>query len=194
MTARKISELVEFGFTEEEATAHVTAEENFAASEELPYTPTTLKPYKRPDSYAGPTWYGYFPFLGQSRDSSALERSNFTRGLEIIGGESDTVLVVRDSHWAVGWIETIYIHESDEKALKAADEIAAALSDYPVVDEDHFCELEYTEACEYWARMSVRDRMEAIERSRCHCSIFAARRDELPQDDNGALLQYLTAA
>lgn len=160
------------------------------------YAPENLRPYKRPDSYAGPDWYGYYAFLGQSRDSDALERSNFARGLELIGGESETVLVIRDSHWAVGWVETIYIHESDEKALRAADEIKARLADYPVVDESHWSELEWREVTDYWADMRVRDRIEAIRLSRCRgVSIFAARRDEFPQgDDSGALYQYLAGA
>jgi hypothetical protein len=157
----------------------------------MKYEPHTLKPYRRPDSYAGPTWYEYFPFLGQSRDSDALERSNFTRGLEIIGGESDTVLVVRDSHWAVGWVETIYIHESDEKALRAADEVRAALADYPIVDESHYSDLEWTETAEYWARSSARDRADFIKRSGAAVSIFAARRDYMPHNDCGRLYDYL---
>jgi hypothetical protein len=46
--------------------------------------------------------------------------------------------------------------------------------------------------CDYWAGMSVRDRLEAIERSHCRgVSMFAARREELPSDDTGALQQYL---
>lgn len=33
--------------------------------------------WKRPRDYAGATWFGYYPLAGQSRDSSALEESNF---------------------------------------------------------------------------------------------------------------------
>jgi hypothetical protein len=67
-----------------------------------------------------------------------------------------------------------------------------ALADYPVADESHWSELEFSEACDYWASMSVRDRLEAIEHSHCRgVSIFAARRAELPSDDTGALQQYL---
>lgn len=157
----------------------------------MAYTPKHLKPYTRPDSYAGPTWYGYYPFLGQSRDSDALERSNFRCGLARIGGESGTVLVIRDSHWAVGWIETIYIHESDADALRKADEICAALANYPVVDESDWSDLEWSEAAEYWQRCSVRDRMNMIRDSDACVSLMAARRDYLPQDDCGRLYDYL---
>jgi len=153
---------------------------------------TTYKNIQRwtlPDSYGGAEWPEYFVFLGQSRDSDALTRSNFTRGLEIIGGESETVHVVRERHWAVGWVEWTAIHESDAQALAEADAILAALTDYPVVDDEHFSQLEWDEAADYWARLSVRDRVDYCERA--GLSIFAARRDYLPPDDTGALMEML---
>lgn len=109
--------------------------------------------WTRPDSYAGAEWPEYFVFLGQNRDSDALTRSNFVRGLELIGGESDTLQVVRERHWACGWIEWIAIHESDAQALAKAEEILTALEAYPVVDEDHFSQLEWDEAAEFWGGM-----------------------------------------
>lgn len=159
----------------------------------MTYTPKHLRLYRRPECYIGPTYFDYYPFLGQSRDSDALERSNFACGLELIGGESETVLVIRDHHWAVGWVETIYIHQSDEHALRKADEITERLANYPVVDESHYSDLEFSEVAEYWARSSVRDRLDAIKHSRASVSPFAARHDYLPRDDNGALYDYLRA-
>jgi hypothetical protein len=115
------------------------------------YTPQNLKRWTHPDCYAGATWPDYYgSSVGQSRDSSALERSNFICMLRALGGESDTVLVIRESHWAVGWVEWIAIHQDDDKALAIADEIAAALEDYPVVDESHFSEIEQEDADQTW--------------------------------------------
>lgn len=142
-----------------------------------------------PDSYAGAQWPEYFVFLGQSRDSDALARSNFTCGLAALGGESDTVLVVRERHWAVGWVEWIAIHESDTAALTEADAMLCALSDYPVVSDDHFSELEYIEAQDYWAGLRLRERIELCAEH--GLSIFAARRDYLPPDDSGSLQESL---
>ena len=143
----------------------------------------------RPDNYGGAQWPEYFVFLGQSRDSDALERSNFEQGLAALGGESDTVLMVHERHWAVGWVEWIAIHESDTAALIEADAMLCALSDYPVLDEEHHSGLEYDEVSERWASMRVRDRMElCVEHG---LSIFAARRDYLPSDDNGSLFDSL---
>jgi len=143
----------------------------------------------RPDNYGGAQWPEYFVFLGQSRDSDALERSNFEQGLAALGGESDTVLVVSERHWAVGWVEWIAIHESDTAALIAADSMACALSDYPVLDEEHHSELEYNEVQEYWASLRVRERIELCAEH--GLSIFAARRDYLPPDDSGSLFDSL---
>jgi hypothetical protein len=153
------------------------------------YEPKHLKPWTMPANYAGETWPAYYVFLVQNRDSDALTRSNFTCALERIGGESDTVQVVREGHWACGWVEWIAIHQDDSEALRTADEIAAGLEGYPVVSEDHWSELEYTEAADYWEGMSVRDR--AYYCKRAGLSIYAARRNYLPSDDTGALQELL---
>lgn len=150
-----------------------------------------LTKWTLPDSYAGAQWPDYYVFLGQSRDSDSLGRSNFICGLKAIGGESDTIIVVRESHWAVGWVEWIAIHESDAAALAIANKISDALEDYPVVNEDHWSQLEWDEACDYWERMSVRERAEYCKRA--EVSIFAARRNYMPIDDTGALLDLLRA-
>ena len=147
--------------------------------------------YEVPSHYFGKHWHEYFTVYGIHRDSDALARSNFTCILRELGGESDTVIVTRASHWAVGWIDTIRVHQDDTARLQLADNIMGELEDYPVVDEDHFSELEYTEACDYWERSSVADRVEAIQSSRSDVSVFAARRPDLPSDDNGALMDYL---
>lgn len=113
------------------------------------YTPKHLEAWKMPDSYFGATHEGSYVFLGQHRDSDVLTRSNFEVGLKRLGGESETVQVIREGHWAVGWVEWIKIDASDEKALKLADEMAAALEDYPVLDESHWSEKEHDENYEY---------------------------------------------
>lgn len=161
----------------------------------MPFEPENLPRWTRPESFLAYSdeWIyspGAFVFLGQTRDSDSLTRSNFTCALKAIGGESETVRVVRESHWAVGWCEWIAIHESDAAALKAADEITAALSDYPVIDEDHWSELEWNEAAEYWESLSVRGRAEMCREA--GLSVFAARRAELPPNDTGALFDLLT--
>jgi hypothetical protein len=142
------------------------------------YEPHTLKRWELPDSYFGAEWSDYFVSVGQHRDSDSLSRSNFECTLRELGGESETVQVVREGHWAVGWIEWIAIHESDCTALRIADDISAALTDYPVLNEDHWSELQWDEACEYWQGLRVRDRIDYCQRA--GLSIFAARHDDMP--------------
>lgn len=95
--------------------------------------------------YAGTVWPATYVFLSQNRNSDALTRSNFIRGLELIGGESETVIVVRELHWFCGWVEWIAIHQDDARALQIADQIAGALGNYPAVDDEYWSALELDE-------------------------------------------------
>lgn len=151
-----------------------------------------LQRYTRPSNFmdcAGFDRRAYFVLGGQHRDSDTLTRSNHRSILQALGGESETVRVIRDSHWAVGWVEAIYIHESDTKALTVASELADRLADYPVVNEEDWSALEYEEAARYWESMGVKDRLRYCQKHRI--SVFAARRAELPDDPQGELLSDL---
>ncbi len=132
------------------------------------YTPEHLNRWTRPDSYIGAEWPEYYSSgTGQSRDSDALDRSNFAAMLALLGGESDTVRVIHEGHWAVGWVEWIAIHETDETALRAADAARARLADYPVLDEEDLSERETEEANEIWTWcFNVADRVDYIRRNR----------------------------
>ncbi len=117
---------------------------------------TKLNRWTLPECYMGAHWDGYFVFLSRNRDSDALTRANFDAAMRELGGErfadddTELVAIVREGHWAVGWIEWIAIHESATAALAIAEGIAEALEDYPVVDEQLFSEYEQTEADEVW--------------------------------------------
>ena len=137
-----------------------------------------IKRWKRPQYYIGADWPEYYVFLGQHRDSGSVTRSNFIAGLNAIGGESETVLIIRENHFAVGWVEWIAIHESDTKALTEADEILGALEDYPVVSEEHLSELEFNEACKYWEQCSIKERIHYCDKA--DISIFSARKPDMP--------------
>ncbi len=133
------------------------------------FEPEYLKLWTHPENYFGECHPAtYSSGVGQSRDSGALERSNFAAMLDAIGGESETVSVIRESHWAVGWVEWIAIHQDDEKALKIADDIKRGLEDdYPVIDEDAWSEMEHQEAQEVWQNCySDSERIEYIRRYR----------------------------
>lgn len=169
------------------------------------YELRSIKPWKHPGSYAGCTWRGWFCGVGRSRDSSCLEESNFTVFLhrlrklpEVTVDDEEnadavywrrpdydhdhclsSVQVVRESHWAVGWVEWIAVHGSDEAALRAADEMLRRIDGYPVLDEDHFSDLERQQADEWWASETISCRIDWCKE--CGESIFAARYDYPPE-------------
>ena len=151
-----------------------------------------LELWTRPNYYIGEDWDGYYVFLGRNRDSQLLEVSNFECALSDLGGESETVLVVSENHWAVGWVEWIAIHESDTTALKAADEIVSALAIYPILNESDYSERkwgrEWEYACEAWENMSIRERVRLL--GEAGENIFSARSDVLPS--SGYIYERLT--
>ena len=155
-----------------------------------PTAPKHLKHWERPKDYFGAEWSSYYSAgVGQSRDSDCLEQSNFGSMLAALGGESETVIVVRESHWAVGWVEWIAIHQADTKALAIADRQCERLANYPVLNEEDWSRREFEEQCETWENAGLQGRIDYCRRA--GVSIFAARRSELPQDDNGALGELL---
>ena len=137
------------------------------------FTPSYLKRWSLPDSYAGAEWPDWYVVIGQHRDSDALTRSNFICMLKALGGESETVKIIRESHWAVGWVEWIGVHKDDHKALEIADDITHRLEGYPVVDEDHWSELEWNEAHDYLESMTLAERVRWCQDY--GCSVFSAR-------------------
>lgn len=114
------------------------------------YEPKNLKLWTMPSNYAGEVWPGWFVFLGQHRDSDILTQSNFDSALKRLGGETEGVRVIRERHWAVGWVEWIGIEQDEFAALKIADEIAAELKDYPIIDEDDYSNREFEAVLDFW--------------------------------------------
>lgn len=123
-----------------------------------------VKRWKLPRDYAGAEWPEYFVACGQHRDSDTVERSNFAATLRALGGESETVRVVRESHWAVGWVEWIAVHESDERALRIADECRAAIDEYPILDESDHAERETEECAALWECIRPHERVAYLRR------------------------------
>ena len=142
------------------------------------YKPENLRRWTLPESYAGAHWEGYYAApVGQSRDSNALERSNWRQQWQSLkplvadcvdaDGDGVSLCIVRESHWAVGWIEWVAIHESNEAALRAADELAGRLEIYPILSEDDFSNEEQEEAATVWRDCySAKERVDWIRRHR----------------------------
>ena len=148
-------------------------------------------------NYVGETDFGdFYSLLTQNRDSDSLTRSNFICALELLGGESDNVEVHRFGHWACGWWEVIAIKKHNGKFINGepilteeyqiAEQIEDGLESYPVVDETHWSELEYNEACEFWEGCSISERVHYCQEA--GVSVFAARHCEMPQTPSGELI------
>lgn len=132
------------------------------------YKPAKLKLWTLPSSYFGATWEGFYSSgFGQSRDSDALERSNFRAALKALEAVSERVQVVRESHWAVGWVEWIAIPADDFAALEAADGLREDYEQHPVLDENDFSNEETEEANEVWTNCySPKERLQYIRDNR----------------------------
>ena len=127
-----------------------------------------------PDSYFGETWYDYYVGPSRHRDSDDLTESNFHTALKDLGDdegeETETVFVVREGHFLVGWVEWIAVHKDDEAAVAKLTEIEAALEQYPVLDEEDWSEREMESANEVWS--NCYDREERVEYIRKYSDQF----------------------
>lgn len=104
--------------------------------------------------------------VSQNRDSGPLDRSNFECCLKALGGENESVQVHRFGHWGPGWFEIILVKPGTPEA-KTAEEIESALADYPVLDDEHFSQLEHEEADQIWKNCyREKDRIEYIREHR----------------------------
>lgn len=164
-----------------------------------------LKPYVRPECYFGETYEGYYEFIGQNRDSDSLTRSNFEvarERLEKIETENNDEcgwIVSRQGHWICGWIEIIYIHQkANPELIQEAENMSEEMEGYPVLNEEHWSQLQGEERNAYWKNLSVRHRLEYIQEYNEReagkyaqlVSIFAARRGYVPSN-SGSLDETL---
>lgn len=130
--------------------------------------PTKLTPWTLPPSYFGETWEGYLIApVGRNRDSDLLTESNWAAQLETLkaipygnknwGFEAAPWEIVRENHWACGWIEWVALNPHASEWIAAMEKLAARLESYPVLNEDDWSNREHESACESFDRYSVRD-------------------------------------
>lgn len=101
-------------------------------------------------NYAGETEFpGLLFVLARNRDSDELAESNWRVALKNLGGESETVQIIRIGHWACGWVEYLCVKEGSEQQETAQD-MVDQLKDYPILDEEDFGQLEQEEADRVW--------------------------------------------
>lgn len=135
----------------------------------MPYTPENLHRWTLPRHYVGAQWEGYFVApVSRNRDSDILTESNFDQQWEALrahladvpNADESSPQIVREGHFLCGWIEWIAIHESNESALRVADNLAARLERYPVLNEEDWSAREEEEAQRVWAKcFNTRERI-----------------------------------
>lgn len=132
--------------------------------------------------------------LARTRDSDILDQSNFECALTELGGESESVQIIRHGHWACGWIEYLMIDSADKDMVTLGEDIETRLKNYPILDEDDYSNRQWEAASDYWASESVAERVRIIqEYGKPYVSVFAARRAELPQNDTGGIFDHCVA-
>jgi hypothetical protein len=113
------------------------------------YKPRNLDRWALPSCYMGATWEGFYSAgFGAHRDSGSIDRSNFEvarKALEEVGA-----IYVEESHFLVGWVAWLAIHESNGEALRLADRLVDKIEDYPLLDENHHSALESEEDDRTW--------------------------------------------
>lgn len=119
------------------------------------------------DNYIGETDFGNLQvIMCRSRDSDVLTESNWVTALDLLGGESETVVIHRFGHWACGWWEALCVDPSSDQFAIAQD-IEDRLASYPVLDEEDWGRREDEKAQEVWANsFNVSDRIEYIRNHR----------------------------
>ena len=116
-----------------------------------------IEKWEYPSNYMGTDYEGYYILYSMNRDSDYLTVSNFETilklfediGVKVINDydmSSDKhpyVINVRARHWAVGWIDTIMIHEDASSVIwDQVESINNSLSDYPILDDDDYYQKE----------------------------------------------------
>lgn len=87
--------------------------------------------------------------VGQHRDSSARDRSNFAVVLADLKARfGDAVTDTSFGHWGVGWVDEITFDAGDDAVCDAVEAWEVALADYPIADEMHCRVLEDEEGAE----------------------------------------------
>ena len=137
---------------------------------------TTLPKWQSAPNYLGKEYSDYYIVLNRTRDSNSLEESNFETALSMLGGESETVIIIHSGHWAVGWIEFLAIHESDKEKLKLGETILQKLNDYPILNEEDYSNRQWEKAKYFYNNLSPEWRWKDYLHKE-GISIFASRHD-----------------
>lgn len=106
--------------------------------------------WQRASNYAGEDYSDYYIIISRTRDSEAIQRSNFDTTRQLFEENNIQYTNPTFNHWAVGWIEAILIHQSNKDALQfAIEHIHEPLQDYPILNDMLWSEYEHEENTYY---------------------------------------------
>lgn len=83
--------------------------------------------------------------VGRSRDSEALETSNYRTACAILDAAGARYTEPTFGHWAFGWVGEIAYDAGDPATVAAVAGIRARLDDYPVLDEMDYSAQEWAD-------------------------------------------------
>lgn len=81
--------------------------------------------------------------LHRNRDSSIRTNSNWDCAIQMFEDAELDYDITHVGHWACGWIEYLSVDINDKDSFKMGEQIEASLANYPVLNEEDFCEREY---------------------------------------------------
>ncbi len=103
---------------------------------------TVRDAFARDSAYYGePEMLAWYIVASVNRDSDTIERSNWDTMVALLGN-GDGVTIERASHWACGWVDYLMVAPNNRKALREAIYAHSSLFNYPILDDDHYSEIE----------------------------------------------------
>ena len=107
--------------------------------------------WERPDYYIGEQWDGESVVYSHCRDSDLVNESNWNCFLDTLKGYEAHYHVECASHWGVGWVEYILLRPTAPEKLKdELESMLAALTDYPLLDDEDYSRREWEVVESYW--------------------------------------------
>lgn len=156
-----------------------------------------LEKWYKAENYIGDDHSDSYIVVGKSRDSDLLDQVNFDSALEELESfenshiKGDHHFVIRNNHWAVGWIEYILItpcedcdESFDELCDWVDDNISQTICESGILDEDKFSEKEFekfSDDVQEWIHEWVQYQDHRIE-DKWQCSDVYGRVEELVSD------------
>ncbi|MFA6695056.1 MAG: hypothetical protein WCR85_00365 [Sphaerochaeta sp.] len=92
----------------------------------------------RGQAFMGKRYKGYYELANRTKYSPLLDKCNFRTALEMVGGESDSVKVIRTAIFSGGCVEVILIDSKDKALVRKGNEIYGQLAMHIPLDPEEY--------------------------------------------------------